>query len=172
MTRRQSNNQWSGSIAAHPAQKNSECKNPLEKFSPRFFGIKTASSSLIIFQMATLSTPSNTHLCWCNWRTFWWKNAGRGKVTKGILFLHDNAPAHRALASQKKPANLAFQCLDRPPYSPDLAPSDYHLFPGLKKTIEISPFFVRRWGHCCYGDLVGRTNSDFFEWIAKVRATG
>ena len=30
-------NQWSGGIAAHPAPKNSECKNPLEKFSPRFF---------------------------------------------------------------------------------------------------------------------------------------
>jgi hypothetical protein len=50
MTRRQSNNQWSGGIAAHPAPKNSECKNPLENFPPRFFGIKTASSSLIIFQ--------------------------------------------------------------------------------------------------------------------------
>jgi len=34
MTRRQSNNQWSGGIAVHPAPKNSECKNPLEKFSP------------------------------------------------------------------------------------------------------------------------------------------
>ena len=32
-----------------PAPKNSRCKNLLEKFSPRFFGIKTASSSLIIF---------------------------------------------------------------------------------------------------------------------------
>ena len=37
MTRRQSSNQWSSGIAAHPAPKNSECKNPLEKFSPRFF---------------------------------------------------------------------------------------------------------------------------------------
>ena len=33
MTRRQSNNEWSGVIAAYPAPKNSECKNPLEKFS-------------------------------------------------------------------------------------------------------------------------------------------
>jgi hypothetical protein len=33
-------------------------------------------------------------------------------------------------------AYLGFQCLDQPPYSPDLAPSDYHLFPGLKKKIE------------------------------------
>ena len=49
-----------------PAPKNSECKNPLGKFSPRFFGIKTASSSLIIFQRAKLLTWSITHLCWCN----------------------------------------------------------------------------------------------------------
>ena len=34
MTRRQSNNQWSGGIAPQPAPKYSEGKNPLEKFSP------------------------------------------------------------------------------------------------------------------------------------------
>ena len=50
--------------------------------------------------------------------------------------MHDNAPAHRALAAQKKLAYLRFQCLDHPPYSPDLAPSDYHLFPGLKKELK------------------------------------
>jgi len=58
-----------------PRPKNSECRNPLDKFSPRFFGIKMASSSLIIFQRAKLSTRSITHLCWCNWRTVWRKNA-------------------------------------------------------------------------------------------------
>jgi len=79
------------------------------------------------------------------------------KVTKGVLFLQDNALAHQALATQKKLAYLNFQYLDHPPYSPDLAPSDYHLFPGLKKTIERSPLFVRHRGHCCHGDLVGRT---------------
>jgi len=52
------------------------------------------------------------------------------------MFLHDNAPAHRALATQKKLAYFGFQCLDHPPYSPDLAPSDYHLFPGLKKQLK------------------------------------
>jgi len=56
-----------------------------------------------------------------------------GKVTKEVLFLHDNAPAHRTLATQKKVAYLGFHYLDHPPYSPDLTPSDYHLFPGLKK---------------------------------------
>jgi len=54
------------------------------------------------------------------------------KVTKAVLFLHDNVSTHWALATQKKLAYLGFQCLVHPPYSPDLASSDYHLFPGLK----------------------------------------
>jgi histone-lysine N-methyltransferase SETMAR len=56
----------------------------------------------------------------------------------GILLIdylpngHGNAPAHRALATQKKLAYRGFQFLRHPPYSPDLVPSDDHLFPGLK----------------------------------------
>ena len=140
MTRRQSNNQWYGGTAAHPAPKNSEWKNPLEKFSPRFFGIKTAYSSLIIFQRAKLSTRSITRLCWCKGRTFILKGKSRGKVTEGVFFLHDNAPAHRVLATQKKLAHLGFQCLDHPSCSPDLASSDYHVFPGLKNNWKVAIF--------------------------------
>jgi len=50
--------------------------------------------------------------------------------------LHDNALVHWALATQKKLACLGFQCLDHPPYSLDLAPSDSHLFPGLRKQLK------------------------------------
>ena len=64
------------------------------------------------------------------------KHVRRGKFTKEVLFLHDNAPAYLALATQKKLAYLGFQCLDHPPYSPDLAPLDNHLFPGLKKKLK------------------------------------
>jgi len=60
------------------------------------------------------------------------KEKRRVKFTKGLLLLHDNVPAHQALAAQMKLAYLGLQFLDHPPYSPDLAPSDYHLFPGLK----------------------------------------
>ena len=49
------------------------------------------------------------------------KKKRHGKVTKGVLFLHENAPAHRALATQKKLAYLGFQSLDYPPYSPNPA---------------------------------------------------
>jgi len=85
MTRRQSNNQWGGGIAAHPAPKNSDCKSPLEKFSPRFFGIKTAYYSSLLVQFKDIL-----------------KEKRSGKVPKAVLFLHDNAPAHRALAARKK----------------------------------------------------------------------
>jgi len=63
-----------------------------------------------------------------------------GNVTKGVLLLHDNAPAHRTLTTQKKLAYLGFQYLDQPPYSPDLVLSDYHLFPGLKKQVKSRHF--------------------------------
>ena len=59
---------------------------------------------------------------------------------RGVLFFHDNAPVHRALAAQKKLAYLGFQCLDHPPYPPDLAPSDYHLFSGLKIQLKVRHF--------------------------------
>jgi histone-lysine N-methyltransferase SETMAR len=64
------------------------------------------------------------------------KEKRRGKVTEGALFLRDNALAHWELATQRKLAYLGFQCLDHPPYSPELAPLDYHLFPGLKKQLK------------------------------------
>jgi len=53
------------------------------------------------------------------------------EVHQAVLILYENAPAHRALAIQKKLVYLGFQFLDHLPYSPDLAPSDYHLLPGL-----------------------------------------
>jgi len=127
--------------------------------------------ALTIFRRAKLSTRSITHLCWSNWRTFWRKNAAVS--SRSVFFLHDNVPANRALATQNKLAYQGFHCVDHPPYSSDLAPSEYHLFPWLKKTIEKLPFFFRRGSHCCRGDLVERTIFwIFFEWLAKVRTTG
>ena len=170
MTRRQNNNQCSGAIAAIPAPKNSECKNPLEKFSPRFVGTKTASSPLITFQRDKLSTPSITHLCWYNWRIFWRKNAA-GSSPRGSCSC-TTMPRLTGHLQPWRNSTWASSVLIIPPYSPNLAPSGYHLFPGLKKTIERSAFFVRRGGHCCRGYLVGRTTFWIFvEWLAKVWAT-
>jgi len=96
-----------------------------------------------------------------------------GKITKVVLFLHENAPAHRALATQKKLAYLGFQCLVHQPYSPNLAPSEYHLFHGLKRQLKVRPISsdaeviaaAETW-------LDGQLSDFFFEWLANVRARG
>jgi len=134
MTRRQSNNQWNGGIAAHPAPKNSECKNLLEKFSPRFFWDQ--DDILLVDYLPkgqTISTEYYSSLL-VQLKDIL-KEKRRGKVTKGVLFLH-NTPVHRALAIQKKLTYLGFNFLDHPPYSPDLGLSDYHLFHGLKEQLK------------------------------------
>jgi len=75
-------------LSGSPRLKNFREENTLENFSPRFFGIKTASSSLIIFKTDKLSTRSITHLCWCNWSTFWRKNAaGREGHQSGLVLV-------------------------------------------------------------------------------------
>ena len=71
MTRRQSDNQWIGSTTAHPAPKNSECKNPMEKFSPRFFGIKTTSSKSPNHQRGILLISAGAIEGHFEWKTPW-----------------------------------------------------------------------------------------------------
>jgi [histone H3]-lysine36 N-dimethyltransferase SETMAR len=64
----------------------------------------------------------------------------RGKLTQGVLLLHDNAPVHKSRLSKAAVADCGFVEIDHPPYSPDLAPSDYFLFPNLKKTLRGTKF--------------------------------
>jgi len=157
MTRRQSNNQCSGGIAAYPAPKKFRVQKSAGKFLASIFGGDQDGTLLIDYlpKGQTMSTQYYPSLL-VQLKDIS-KEKRRGKLTKVVLFLHDNSPAHQTLATQKKLAYLGFQCLDRPPYSPDLAPSDYHLFPRFKKKIERSPLFLRRGGLCCRVDVVGRT---------------
>ena len=101
------------------------------------------------------------------------KKKFEGNFAKAFLFLHENIPAHRALVTQKKLAYLGFQFLDHPPYSPDLAPSDYHLFPGLIKQL-IGRYFPSDAAVIAAAEtwLNGQFSEFFFEWLAKVRTTG
>jgi len=52
------------------------------------------------------------------------------------LLLHDNAPSHNAAIVKTFLANRNVAVLHRPPYSPDLAPADYFLFPKLKFSLK------------------------------------
>ena len=60
----------------------------------------------------------------------------RGKLTKGILLQHDNAPVHKSRVAQAAVRACGFEQVNHPPYSPDLAPSDFYLFPHLKRELR------------------------------------
>ena len=49
---------------------------------------------------------------------------------------HNNAPAYTALSVSRYLASLGRTVVPHPPYSPDLAPYDFFLFPTLKKTLN------------------------------------
>ena len=61
------------------------------------------------------------------------KSKRRGKLRRGVLLLHDNAPAHISAVSTSAAAECGYELVPHPPYSPDLAPSDFCLFPLLIK---------------------------------------
>ena len=64
----------------------------------------------------------------------------RGKLTRGVLLLQDNAPAHTSQVAMTAATECGFEVLPHPPYSPDMAPSDFYLFPKLKSNLRGTQF--------------------------------
>jgi histone-lysine N-methyltransferase SETMAR len=56
----------------------------------------------------------------------------RGMLTYGVVFLHDNALRHSAARTRALLEHFNWELFNHPLCSPDLAPSDYHLFTYLK----------------------------------------
>ena len=159
-TRRQSNNQWSGDIAAHSAPKNSECKNPLEKCSPRLFGIKTASTHLLSSKgpnylsgvLLISAGATEGHL----------EGKTLRKFNQGGLVLARQYPGSLGTCNPEEtglPGLLMSwsSTLFSGPGLVGLTP-----VPWTEKPIESSPFFVRQGSHCCRAELVGGTIFWFF----------
>ena len=136
MTQKQSNSEWTGGIVAHLAPKNSECKNPLENFSPRFFGTKAASFSLFIFQRANLSTRSITHFCWCNWRTFWRKNAAGCEGHERGLVLLRHCPSSPGTCNPKETGLPGLPMSWSPTLFSGSVPVGLPPFPGTEKQLK------------------------------------
>lgn len=68
------------------------------------------------------------------------KEKRRGKLRQGIVFHQDNAPAHTSSVAMTAIRECGFELLQHPPYSPDLAPSDFHLFRYLKDSLRGQKF--------------------------------
>ncbi|GFY08396.1 histone-lysine N-methyltransferase SETMAR [Trichonephila clavipes] len=55
---------------------------------------------------------------------------------KGVVFHQDNARPPTSLVTRQKLLQLEWDTMPHPPYSPDLAPSDYHLFRSLQNFLD------------------------------------
>jgi [histone H3]-lysine36 N-dimethyltransferase SETMAR len=59
---------------------------------------------------------------------------------KGVILQHDNARPHVARVTANKLKELKWEVLGHPPYSPDIAPSDFHFFRSLSNFLREKKF--------------------------------
>ncbi len=64
------------------------------------------------------------------------KKQRRGLISAGIILHHDNGPTHTSHLISSAIHNLKYEVLRHPPYSPDLALSNYFLFSILKDYLK------------------------------------
>jgi histone-lysine N-methyltransferase SETMAR len=80
-----------------------------------------------------------------------------------IYFLHDNARPHVAKSTRQKLMELGWVTVPHPHYSPDLTPTDYHLFGSLSNHLREKKFDD---GNDLKMDLLnffGQKSQDFYE---------
>jgi len=65
-----------------------------------------------------------------------WVQRVRTDIADDWVLHHDNAPAHTWLSVREFLAKKNIPVLPHPPYSPDLAPCDFYLFPKLKLKLK------------------------------------
>ncbi|KAJ4449728.1 hypothetical protein ANN_01132 [Periplaneta americana] len=90
--------------------------------------------------------------------------------SNGVVLLHDNARPRTARRKAAFLTEFGWELFEQPPYSPDLAPSDFHVFLHLKKFLSSGKRFgndeelktsVTRWFHSQAAEFYDR-------WIQKL----
>jgi len=133
MTRGQSNNQWSGGIAAHPAAKCSECKNRMKISRLDFLGSRRHPPIDYLSKGQTINAEYYVSLL-VQLKDIL-KEKRRGKFTKGVLVLARQCPGSPGSCNLEETGLPGLPMSWSPTLFSESGPSDYHLYPGLKKTI-------------------------------------
>ena len=86
----------------------------------------------------------------------------KGKQDR-IYYLHDKARLHNAKSTCEKLLKLGWITIPHPPYSPDLAPTDYHLFRSLSHYLRGKKFDDENDVKMDIANFFGQKSQDFYE---------
>ena len=86
----------------------------------------------------------------------------QGKLSKGVLLQQDNARVHTCKVAMDVVERNKYKLIPHPAYSPDLAPSDFFLFPNLKKDIHGLHFWSDKEVVTAVEEWVNGKDPDFF----------
>jgi histone-lysine N-methyltransferase SETMAR len=80
-----------------------------------------------------------------------------------IYFLHDNARPHIAKSTREKLLKLGWVTVPHPPYSPDLAPTDYHLYRSISHYLREKKFDDENDLKMDLANFFAQKSQDFYE---------
>ena len=86
----------------------------------------------------------------------------RGKLSKCVLLQQDNARVHTFKVAMDAVERNGYELIPHPAYSPDLAPSNFFLFPNLKKDIRGCHFWCDEEVITVVVEWVSGKSHDFF----------
>lgn len=82
---------------------------------------------------------------------------------KGPILLHDNARPHTARITIQKLMELGYETLPHPAYSPDLSPTDYHLFKHFTNFLKGKKFEIQSSVENAFTEFIDSRNKDFYK---------
>lgn len=98
------------------------------------------SKGIVMFELLPQNTTINANFYCAQLDRLQQKLAETRPERQNTILLHDNARPHTARQTRQKLLDLNWEVLPHPPYSPDIAPSDYHLFATLDRHLAGKEF--------------------------------
>ncbi|GBN49171.1 Histone-lysine N-methyltransferase SETMAR [Araneus ventricosus] len=128
----QNNCRWNGGTHGPPQQNKFKTTSSAHKIMCSVFWDR---QGILLVDFLSRGETINAVRCCETLRKLWRviQNKRRGMQRQGIVLLHDNARPHSAGVTQNLIQQFGREQFYHPPYSPDLTPSNYHLFLKLKR---------------------------------------
>jgi histone-lysine N-methyltransferase SETMAR len=92
----------------------------------------------------------------------------RGRLSEGILLLHDNAHPDIGAHMLETLRKLKWEVMEHPAHSSDLAPSDFHLFQLLKEALGGRRFRCDDIKHTVHQWLHAQPKTLYYDGIKKL----